>query len=142
MSREHTKEFHGLPVVWFDPNQRHNVVAKESAWDVHADFLGSPTLAEVFASFFEKTDSTQVTALVISFIGFEDRGGPTAIEVLMDVADRFPGLRALSIGHGRTSAGWRRSATSRPYSNGSRSSNDWTSVDGTTWSSVPSGTRR
>ncbi|MFC5182577.1 leucine-rich repeat domain-containing protein [Actinomadura harenae] len=94
MSR--AKEFHGLPVAGFYPDQGGAVAAAESAWCLNADYSDSSGLAEVFASFFDRADSTQVTALLLGHIGYD---APTAAEVLMDVADRLPALRALSLGH-------------------------------------------
>ncbi|MEV5571691.1 leucine-rich repeat domain-containing protein [Spirillospora sp. NPDC052269] len=94
--RSRKTTFHGLPVKDFYPDRRGDIVAEEAAWLLEAELSGPPELPEVFESFLKETDSTQVSALLIGFTGFE---GPTGAEILKDVADRFPQLRALSLGH-------------------------------------------
>ncbi|MEV4257431.1 leucine-rich repeat domain-containing protein [Spirillospora sp. NPDC049652] len=94
--RGREKSFDGLPVRAFYPEHRGGVVAEEAAWFLEAEYSGPPGLAEVIEAFFAATDSTRVTTLLLGYIGAD---GPTGTEILMDVADRLPRLRALSLGH-------------------------------------------
>lgn len=93
---EETKEFHGLPVATFDRDAHDDLVAEGSAWFLEAAIIDPPELPEVLGRFFERADPSQVTALLLGFAGFD---GPSGGEALLDVADRFPRLQALSLAH-------------------------------------------
>ncbi|MCP2343829.1 leucine-rich repeat domain-containing protein [Actinomadura rupiterrae] len=90
-----TEEFHGLPVAEFNPEGHRQIVRPGVAWRLSAAISGPPEFGETFESFLKRVDSTQVTALLVAFTGFD---GPSAAEHLLDSADRFPNLRALYLG--------------------------------------------
>ncbi|WP_026413224.1 hypothetical protein [Actinomadura oligospora] len=94
--RERRKSFHGQPVVDFSSDHKGGVAANEAAWHLVGEISGPPELSELFESFLDKVDSTEVTALLLGFPGWD---GPTGAEILTGFADRFPRLRALSLGH-------------------------------------------
>ncbi|MEV0778146.1 STM4015 family protein [Streptomyces sp. NPDC050433] len=93
---QRTKEFHGLPLVDFDPDRAGARKAPQaSAWHLSAPFSGAPEFPELFEHFVQTVDTTQVAALVMGFTGFD---GPPAATPLIEAAERFPRLRALYLG--------------------------------------------
>ncbi|MFB4317957.1 STM4015 family protein [Actinomadura sp. 21ATH] len=99
MNDDHLTEFAGLPVVAFTPGTRPDEPrppAGEAAWAVRGDWANEP-YRDVFARFMDAVDTTQVTALVIGFWGFDGAGGVGA-RTLVEAAGRFPNLRAVFLG--------------------------------------------
>lgn len=90
-----TKEFHGRPLVDFDPDRRARTVQQGPAWHLSAAVSGPPEFHEVFERFVKAVDTTRVTTLVLGFTGFD---GPAAATLLLDAAERFPQLRTLFLG--------------------------------------------
>jgi hypothetical protein len=99
MITEHLTEFAGLPVEGFTPDTEPDGAlppAGDVAWAVRGDW-GDEEYPDLFARFLAAVDTTQVTALVIGFWGWDDADGIGA-RTLVEAADRFPNLRALFLG--------------------------------------------
>ncbi|WP_329521661.1 STM4015 family protein [Spirillospora sp. NBC_01491] len=71
--------------------------AGEASWYIRSQYDGTPW-EEVFERFMRTVDTTQVTDLSIGYWGLHDTVDTFASDKLIEVADRFPALRALFIG--------------------------------------------
>ncbi|BDM70281.1 hypothetical protein HEK616_37680 [Streptomyces nigrescens] len=92
---QRTRQFHGRPVVEFDPDRAVRTDPQGTAWRLDAAISGPPEFPEVFERFVQTVDTTQVTTLILGFTGFD---GPAAATHLLDAAERFPRLEALFLG--------------------------------------------
>ncbi|MFF4283722.1 STM4015 family protein [Streptomyces sp. NPDC001633] len=90
-----TEEFHGRPVVAFDPDGAVGTDPRGPAWHLSAAPSGPPEFPDVFERFVQTVDTTQVTTLLLGFAGYD---GPAPATYLLDAAERFPRLQALFLG--------------------------------------------
>ncbi|MFI0350599.1 STM4015 family protein [Actinomadura sp. 9N407] len=99
MNDDYLTEFAGLPLVNFTPETEPDEPlppAADVAWAVRGDW-GDERYPDLFARFMDAVDTSQVTALVIGFWGWDDVAGLGA-RTLVEAADRFPNLRSLFLG--------------------------------------------
>ncbi|GAA2584472.1 STM4015 family protein [Actinomadura fulvescens] len=98
---EHLVGYAGLRVEPFtgDPGPDADLPdAGEVAWAIRTAFE-EEAFDDVFASFLERVDTTEVTALVIGYWGASyDAKVADPVALLSGAADRFPKLRALFLG--------------------------------------------
>jgi hypothetical protein len=99
MNDDHLTEFAGLPVMNFTPETAPDdplPPAGDVAWAVRGDW-GDESYPDLFARFMDAVDTTEVTALVVGFWGWDGVDGLGA-RTVVEAAGGFPNLRALFLG--------------------------------------------
>ncbi|WP_433335740.1 STM4015 family protein [Spirillospora sp. CA-294931] len=95
---ENFTEYAGLPVAAFYEEGDGRSAAGSVAWAVRTMFDEKP-FDDVFASFLDTVDTSQVTALLIGYWGASyDEKCADPVALLAAAADRFPRLRSLFFG--------------------------------------------